>query len=204
MNLGPQAYKWLKDREPVRQIAYTWFEYDIPQGTFPEAREDTEARAYVLRHLLAREENASTIGHPGYRTILARGFAEVGAYDAAFDELRAVLASHPSYAPALNLGGEITIRRKLGVLYFRFDEYLTGFRTARAANSQLPDPETLAALARRGGMAGNLSRVESDLGSVLLQTGDRAGAEESFRLAMLLDPSNGAARDGARATGAGR
>ncbi len=203
LNLGPQAYKWLKDQEPVHRIAYTWFVYDIPPGTFREEREDLEARAYVLAHLFARADAASTVAHPGYRTILARGFAETAAFDVAFGELRAALAEDPTYAPALALGGEITIRKKLGVLYFRGDEYLTGFRMQRPA-SAAGDPATLVALARRAGLAGGLSRVESDLGNVLLQTGDRVRAAASFSLALSLDPANGAAREGARSAAAAR
>jgi hypothetical protein len=198
LNLGPQAYKWLKDREPVDRIAYTWFVYDIPPNAFREEREDTEARAYVLAHLFARADAAAAVAHPGYRTILARGFAETAAFDVAFSELRAVLAEDPTYAPALALGGEITIRKKLGVLYFRGDEYLSGFRTQRPSGATADDTATLVALARRGGLAGSLSRVESDLGNVLLQTGDRARAAASFNLALSLDPANGAARQGAR------
>lgn len=188
LNGGPKAYAWLQRLQPVGRVAWTWFEYDVPPGTFVEPREDEEARQQCLAHLFRVREAARLIPGPEFRSLLAQGFAGFGAYDIAFEELRECLREHPDYGRALTLGGELIVRWKLGVLVFHGREYLNGFRTLRPAMEG--DGERLVALAQRGGLAANLAQFQVRLGAVLESVRDPESARDAYRLAGRLDPAN--------------
>jgi len=200
LNGEEKAYAWLRRFEPVRRVARTWFEYDVPPGTFPPAPEDDEARRQLLADLEAMR--LSGIEHPRPATLVARGFAELGAYDLAFRELRGIAARWPDYAPALHLAGELMVRWKLGVLVFHGREYLDGFRTPRPDPRAAVDFEQTAALARRSGMSAAAARLRAELGLFLMESGDPAGAARRWREALRLDPGNEVAREMLRRAGA--
>jgi tetratricopeptide (TPR) repeat protein len=192
LNGGPKAYAWLQRFQPVGRVAWTWFEYDVPPGTFAEPREDEEARQQCLARLFRVREAARLFPGPEFRSLLAKGFAGFGAYDIAFEELRQCLREHPGYGPALIVGGELIVRWKLGVLVFHGREYLDGVRTLRPTMGD--DEEQLVALAQRGGLAGNLAQFQVQLGTVLESVGDPQSARDAYRLAGRLDPANPEAR----------
>jgi len=194
LNGGEKAYAWLKEREPVERVAYTWFIYDVPAGVPRGPEEDREALAQIVAHLSRLRAGSSRVGHPGFGTIVGRGLAEARAYDLAFDMLRQTLAAHPGYAPALYLGGELVTRWKLGVLDFRGREYLDGVRTPPVDVVAGGDLERTIALARRSGRAAGLARVHAELGMVLAEAGDPAAAAGQARTALRFDPENGDAR----------
>jgi hypothetical protein len=188
LNGGPKAYSWLQPFQPVGRVAWTWFEYQVPPGTYAEPREDEEARQQCLAHLFHLREAARLIPGPEFRSLLAQGFAGFGAYDVAFEELRECLQEHPDCGRALILGGELIVRWKLGVLVFHGREYLDGFRTLRPAAED--DEERLVALAQRGGLAANLARFQVRLGMVLESVRDPESARDAYRLAGRLDPAD--------------
>jgi hypothetical protein len=192
LNGGPKAYSWLERHQPVGRVAWTWFEYNVPAGTYAEPREDEEARQQCLAHLFRVREAARLIPGPAFRALLAQGFAGFGAYDVAFEELRQCLRAYPGYGPALTFGGELIVRWKLGVLVFHGQEYLDGIHTGRPAVTD--DEERLVALAQRGGLAVNLARFQVQLGSVLETVGDPESARDACRLAARLDPASPEAR----------
>jgi hypothetical protein len=188
LNGGPKAYAWLRHFQPVGRVAWTWFEYNVPPGTYAEPREDEEARQQCLAHLFHVREAARLIPGPEFRSLLAQGFAGFGAYDIAFDELRQCLREHPDYGPALGLGGELIVRWKLGVAVFRGREYLDGVRTPRPAIED--DEERLVTLAQRGGLAANLAQFQARLGMVLESVRDPKSARDAYRLAGRLNPAD--------------
>lgn len=192
LNGGPKAYAWLQRFQPVGRVAWTWFEYDVPPGTYPETREDEEARQQCLAHLFRVREAARLFAGPEFRSLLAQGFAGFGAYDIAFEELRQCLRDHPDHGRALALGGELIVRWKLGVLVFHGRDYLDGVRTPRPAMAD--DEERLVALAQRGGLAANLAQFQVGLGVVLESVRDPESARDAYRLAGRLDPANSDAR----------
>ncbi len=194
LNGGTKAYAWLRRFQPVGRVAWTWFEYQVPPGTFVEPAEDEEARRQCLAHLFRVREAARLIPGPEFRALLAQGFAGFGAYDVAFAELRQCLREHPGYARALGLGGELIVRWKLGVLVFHGREYLDGFRTARPELAD--DEERLVTLAKRGGLAATLAEFQVQLGAVLEAQRDPGSARDAYRLAARLDPANPAAGAG--------
>ena len=193
LNGGPKAYAWLQRFRPVGRVGWTWFEYEVPPGTYAEPREDEEARQQCLARLFRVREAARLMPGPEFRSLLARGFADFGAYDLAFEELRQCLREHPDYGPALVFGGELIVRWKLGVLVFHGREYLDGIRTLRPAVED--DEERLVRLAQRGGLAANLARFQVGLGAVLESARDPKSARDAYRLAERLDPADSEARE---------
>jgi tetratricopeptide (TPR) repeat protein len=190
LNGGPAAYRWLEDATPVNRIAYTWFEYDLPARTdAPPADEPDPAQAY----LLLLRERVRGITDPTFRVPLARALAAARLYDAALDELRAVLEAAPEHEPALAVGGELIVKHKLGVLRYRDQEYLQGFSTPSAPESiRLPE---VVAQVRGSELGSSMSTAHTALGFVLFGQRELRGAIESFGLASELDPSNQIARD---------
>ena len=134
------------------------------------------------------------MSHPGYGTVVGRALAEVGAYDLAFEELRRVMRGHPDYEPALTLGGELTIRWKLGVLIFRGREYLDGVRTPPRDAAAAQDFARTVALSRRAGLAAKLARAQSELGLVCAEAGDLTAARRRAEEALEIDPACAPAR----------
>jgi len=194
INGGPKAYRWLKPFEPTRQIAYTWFEYDIPEGAFSDRSDDSRDREVLIAHLLALREKYSFIANMGFRILLARSFSELGAHDVAFDEMRLILRNAPSSQRALGRGGSLIVRYKLGVLRFEGDQYLTGVRTPRPEDTQILDDFSLASLARSIDENRHLSRLYDSLGDALLIEATRYEAFTIYSVASRLDPKNRSAR----------
>lgn len=190
-----RAYTWLKRFEPVGRVAWTWFAYEVPAGAFPPSVDDEEARQEVIGYLDRLRTAGAAVDHPGYGTIVGRAFAEAGAYDRAFAELREVARRRPDYAPAQTLGGELTIRWKLGILVFHGREYLDGVQTPPPDPRAGEDVDRTVELARRAGLAPNLARVGAELGMVLMESGDRRNAEARVREALRFDPAHVGARE---------
>lgn len=148
------AYAWLKHVTPVRQIAYTWFEYDIPaeadQADPPSSElaalehaprsvwrtwdpgldvpQRNAALQQVAAHLRHVKDRHADIPDQQYHLSLGVAFGAVAAYEDALDEARRLLAQDPANERALGLGGEVMVRWKLGVLNFEGEQYLHGFR----------------------------------------------------------------------------
>jgi tetratricopeptide (TPR) repeat protein len=191
---GPKAYAWLDPFDPVRQIAYTWFEYHVPEGSFREPPRDDTAQRHFLAYLFSLRERFSEVDSPEYGLHLAAFFAGLDAYDLAFDELRAVLSRHPGYEPALFYGGELIVRHKLGVLNYRGDEYLTGFRTERPPGGLSLEDGSVIQMARAYGRGAHFSSLLTVLGSALAREGDDSGALDALGRALQFDPTNQKAR----------
>jgi hypothetical protein len=129
---GAEAYAWLKQYEPVNQIAYTWFEYQIPESDLPKLERfkketpisqgsyasDTRAELESVQWQIAE------IKEPEPHYNLAIRFANQSYFQQALAELRHILNLHPTDKRALYTGGEMIVRFKLGVLKFRDDDYL--------------------------------------------------------------------------------
>lgn len=190
LNGGEKAYAWLKDREPVRQVAYTWFEYDVPAGSFPEQRRDDTGRRTMLAALYDLREDAERVEETRLRLNVAHLAAALHAYDLALAEVRAILARDPAYEPALILGGRLIVRHKLGVLLFAGDEYLTGFRTSAPEVDSAPSAEQVVATARSLGIHQRLSQVYAELGLALARRGEVGRASAALDKALLFDPAN--------------
>jgi tetratricopeptide (TPR) repeat protein len=197
INGGPKAYRWLKPFEPVRQIAYTWFEYEIPEESFSDRSDDSGDRAALIAHLFALKDKYGNVADIEFRVLLARSFSALGAHDIAFEEMRSVLREHPTSERALGAGGSLIVRYKLGVLRFEGDQYLTGAQTLRPEDPQLLNGQRVVALARPLGENRPLSRLYNALGIVLLLDDRRDEAAKQFRLAIGLDPKNVTARKNA-------
>lgn len=127
---GADAYKWLKSYTPVRQIAYTWFEYDIPSADLPRLQAAAGPKPAVPepvepeRLATARQKYAAD---PDPAPHLQLAIAAINGYDyrIAFEEIRSILARDPANKQAFALGGELIVRFKLGGLVFREgDDYL--------------------------------------------------------------------------------
>ena len=195
LNGGPAAYGWLRDLEPVDQIAYTWFEYRLPDDPHPE-KEAHWRRLDLLGGHLQRLRRDPALADPMFRLTLAETLAAVTLYGPAFDEIRSVLHDHPADAPALRLGGELIVRHKLGVLRYRDDEYLTGFRSPPAA-VQLEPPEVVD-LALGAGVGEQVSTLYTLLGSSRFSERKLSESIVATRMALAMDPANGVARDNLR------
>ena len=195
INAGPKAYAWLKTTnlnfKPVNRIAYTWFEYDIPADAFPRQQLGPNAvQQQILAYLFDLREPFSKFGDPKSRLLLANLFAELRAYDLALDEIGSILSRHPAHAPALLLGGELTVRHKLGVLAFEQDEYLKGFKTPKPPANVLASQAQIIKLTRLHGGYQKFSQLHTALGLALLEKGNRDAAIPAFRLALRFDPEN--------------
>jgi len=128
---GPEAYKWLRPYSPVRKIAHTWFEYDIPAadlpaleaaaGPRPAAPEPVEPeRIEATRRKYAADPDPAP--HLQLAVLCINGYD----YRGALEEIRSVLARDPSNKQAFALGGELIVRFKLGGLVFKpGEDYLT-------------------------------------------------------------------------------
>jgi hypothetical protein len=127
---GPDAYKWLKSTRPVRQIAYTWFEYEIPAADLGRLQAEAGPKPSVPEpvppeQLAAARARYASDPDPSPHIQLA--IAAINSYDyrSAFAEIRSVLSRDPSNKQAFALGGELVVRFKLGGLIFREgDDYL--------------------------------------------------------------------------------
>ncbi len=204
VNGGADAYRWLENSEAVRQIAYTWFEFylpddpnspDSPEGQNDSVRErDASARRALVEHLFALQDRYKSLEDPGYRIFLAQSFSFFGAHDVAFTGLRGVLKDHPTSKPALAAGGKLIVRFKLGVLGFEADQYLNGIQTARPEDPKLLPLPTLEEQSRSLAAGRAISRLYSVLASALVRQGQPGEARGLLKSALQLDPGNQFAR----------
>ncbi len=194
---GPEAYAWLRGRRPVGRIAYTWFEYDVPDGQADRDRPEDRLRARLLAHVLDLRQRHQRLWVPPFRVRLAEVLFRLHAYDLVLEDMRALLRRQPACAPALSLAGELTVKRKLGVLRFEGDEYLAGFRQTQPPGP-VPGEAEVVEIARRGGIGADFAAAYVELGAALLAEGDRRAAESAFRTALRFDPASPAARAAVR------
>jgi len=137
LNHGAEAYQWLKSYTPVRQIAYTWFEYDVPERDLPRLlafRRETPDRGAEIdpaRLAVVRRNYANDLDprlHLEFAVLSARRLD----YRGAFGEIRTVLRHDPTNQRAIVTGGGLIVRFKLGTLLFPAGEdYLSFARSNR-------------------------------------------------------------------------
>ncbi|MFQ5806555.1 MAG: glycosyltransferase family 39 protein [Phycisphaerae bacterium] len=216
---GPAAYAWLKRFEPVSQIAYTWFEYDIPEDAHLDGEEAGEhirpigrkhpfrpwnendvddrqfdaALAQIERYLHGLRNRFDGITDPRFRLALAEAFVATAAYESALNEARLLLERDPGFGPAVGLGGELMVCWKVGVLKFEGDQYLTGFR-AEHIKDDVPPPDvaSLAHYSSVAGISAQISQLHHKLGTVLEEQGRTAEATEQYRRAVrIASPTRG-------------
>jgi hypothetical protein len=206
------AYAWLKQLSPANQIAYTWFEYHLPDtsqvarelASFEapfmqpdrmfrpwdvrlEPRQRDEALRAVGAHLNAVSRRHAEIGDQQFRLLLALALTASASYGGALDEVRSMISEDPNFQPALCLGGEIMVRWKLGILKFSGDEYLTGSRSRPAATgTSPPDADEVAEPARLAGLNIQVSLVHGALGQALIRLGRVAEGREHLAIARSL------------------
>jgi hypothetical protein len=191
LNGGDAAYRWLRERPPRDRVAYTWFVYDVPATTLAPAPDPLPEQAQ--RHLLyLRRTYGAGLDDPSFRLSLATALAFARAYREALEETLGLLARDPAFTPALMLGGELTVRRKLGVLSFEDDEYLRGFRPAPEPTTL--DTVTLESIARVPTARRLLGETHFQLGRALAEAGRRAQALDVLRQGLVFD----SVRDDAR------
>jgi hypothetical protein len=184
LNGGPAAYRWLKDQEPSDRVAYTWFVYDLPETGAVRLRGPLPEQAQ--RHLLfLRQRYGEGVPDPDFRLSLATALAFSRGYREAFAEIAGLLARDPTSSLALALGGELTVRRKLGVLYFEDEEYLRGFPPAPPPAAL--DAATLRALAAVPTASRLLGETHYQLGRALADAGRLAPALEVLRQGLVFD-----------------
>lgn len=131
---GAEAYKWLKQYKPINQIAYTWFEFYIPEGDLGKLEKfrsekklpDTDINKAQLKYL---QESYANDTNPKPHLQLAVKFINNLDSRNAFKEIRYVLKHDPTNKFALSLGGELIVRFKLGVLIFKDDDYIEFFKS---------------------------------------------------------------------------
>ena len=218
------AYAWLKRYTPVNQIAYTWFEYDVPkkpaatEPAAPTSPVDRSARLFrpwderrcvpernatlvkVAAYLRAlRDENADVTDREFHRQ-LALAFIGVAAYDDCLAEVRRMLAQDPADEEALGLGGEVMVRWKLGLLNFEGEEYLDGFGSDAAATDAVrPNiPHTVRA-ARLTGVQSLVAAAHAALADALNRQARPASAAGQMAAARTFDPSVQSKSDPGRA-----
>ncbi len=127
---GPEAYKWLRPYRPVRKIAHTWFEYDIPAADLPALQAAAGPKPQVPEpvepeRLEATRQKYAADPDPSPHLQLAILCINSYDYRAALAEIRSVLSRDPSNKQAFALGGELIVRFKLGGLVFKEgDDYL--------------------------------------------------------------------------------
>ncbi len=189
INGGPKAYSWLRRFEPVDQIAYTWFAYEIPEDAFPSSRTAPAERKWLIAHLMDLRDEHPEVRDTNYRSALAKAFEGLHAYDLAMEEVRAVLREDPTSRQALTLGGVLIVRHKLGVLNFEGDQYLTGFHTTYPQIGA-PDEVNLPQAARTLRIAQWLSRTHFALGEALTGSGEVEQGTEALRLSLAFNPRN--------------
>jgi hypothetical protein len=198
INGGERAYRWLKPYPPVGRIAYTWFEFDIPPGSFPPHPAELQARQALHHTLFTLQDAGRELGLEDRQWLyrMADLAARVHAYDLAWPEIRALLARDPADGPALLLGGRLTVRHRIGVLEFTGDEYLTGIPTPRPdPRSVVPLPR-IAEMARAVGVGPGFAELYLQLAEAQYRAGRSGAAGESLTDALLFDPGNAAARRG--------
>lgn len=189
-NGGPEAYVWLEEFRPTGQVAYTWFEYEIPEEAVSVQPDNQQVNKLFLDYLFYIKERFSGIDNVRFRFRLAALFASFAAYDVAFDELRSILSDDPAFIPALATGGELIVRDKLGVLRYQADEYLTGFHTEKPQDDIRIDEAGIIQLAEMTGYSRLFSLLHTELAFNLLQKGDLQGSIDAFRTAIRFDPEN--------------
>lgn len=212
---GPAAYAWLKRFEPVNQVAYTWFEYYIPEDAHPGAagteysdarvpdnlfypwnpKVDVQQRNTLLDqielYLRALRQRYREITHPQVHHTFAMAFIATAAYESALDELRLVLKQRPDLRRALGWGGDLMVRWKVGILNFEGDEYLTGFHPATLTDdAAIPDPAPIARAARRLGIEAQVSEAHLVLGFALERRGRIDVAIEQYQAALRIAPTH--------------
>ncbi len=127
---GAETYKWLKTYRPVRRIAHTWFEYEVPATDLPALQAAAGPRPVVPEPVEPKRIEATRqryAADPDPAPHLQIAFLCINSYDyrSAFAEIRGVLARDPSNRQAFALGGELIVRFKLGGLVFMDgDDYL--------------------------------------------------------------------------------
>ena len=168
---GADAYGWLREREPTRRIAGTWFEFEVPPDEAPAApasRRRHPARLALAAHVQrARSLTAASLD-PRFALDVASACYAVLEYECALEQAKRVLELRPRHRGAFWLASEVTARRRLGVLLFEGREYLDGFEEVAPAEDWLP-PAEAAAYAETIGAAEEIGRLQRALGF------DRAG-----------------------------
>lgn len=210
---GPAAYAWLKELQPVNQIAYTWFEYEVreeAQAKLEEVVKEVDfvgqrhpfrpwnvnnvapqqldaALEEIQRHLQALRSRYADITEPQFRLTLAEALVAAAAYGGALEEARLLLEQDPGFEPALGLGGELMVCWKVGILKFEGHEYLTGFGAELGNDARaLPDIASITYHARIAGISALLSRLHYRLGSALEELGRTAEAFQQYRVAVWI------------------
>lgn len=189
LNRGEQAYAWLKKFEPVNRVAFTWFEYDVPDGTFAERPDYEEIRRVFISYVIDMRERYASMSNIQYHFDLARLCTSFRAYDLAFAEYRDLLSRQPDSRQAFAMGGELAVRYKLGVLPFRGMEYLHGDQSSRFAGVPINE-ETVIAAAKRTGVGSPFSMLYNRIGVELFQKRNINGAVAAFEKAVAFDPDN--------------
>ena len=210
------AYAWLKDYVPVRQIAYTWFEYDVPakdaELAATQVAEQALAKALprslfrpwdegvdvqqrnaalqeIAGHLRALRDQYAALPDRELQLTLGLAFIGVAAYDDSLDQARRLLAQDPGDEQALGLGGEVMVRWKLGVLNFQGEQYLHGFRAGGTTSGPPPELARTAQAARLTGIQSMLASVHAAAGEALNRAGRYAEAAREFAAARTFDPA---------------
>ena len=181
-----------RDHEPVDRIAYTWFEYHLPEGASDDGGRAAARLDRLGSYLADLRQNDRAAIDPRVRLPLAKALAAVTLYGPSFDELRAILENDPADEAAFRFGAELIVRHKLGVLRYRDREYLEGFRPMPAPAPLAPGE--VVRLARDSATTAELSTLQTAIGFVRATDRDLDGALESFRTAVALDPDNRVAR----------
>ena len=217
---GEAGYRWLERFQPVHQIAYTWFEYDVPDDAFQEAAtggwvvtgptektafrpwnydvdpaELDSALEHVELYLRALSERYRDVREPQFRMPLGLAYVATASYGTVLDEMRFLIQRYPDCEPALGLGGDVMVRWKVGSLKFQNDEYLTGFRETRSPREGVwPDTESAARAAALAGISGAVAIAHSELGVVLEARGRIREAAYNYRAALRIEPTYEPAR----------
>jgi hypothetical protein len=209
---GPQAFLWLKRFEPVRQIAYTWFEYDVPRDAFadessPRIRpprgpyrpwkrtvDPGELDRILPRlesHLRATGRSYADVMEDEYRLRLGRAYLATASYGCLLEEMRTILRNNPTSEAAIGFGGEIMVRWKVGGLRFRGRQYLNGPRCLDPdALAPPPSLDDVVNLAREAGVSRPISDAHFGLGLALEGLGRTPEAVEQFRTALRIAPAH--------------
>ena len=190
LNGGPKAYTWLRDLKPDDRVAYTWFEYRLPEGSGGDRLAEWRRLDRLGGHLQWLRRDPA-LADARLRLSLARTLAAVTLYGPAFHEIRAVLDERTDDESALRLGGELIVRHKLGVLRYRGQEYLQGFRDPPGAFRL--EPHEVVELALDVGAGEQVSTLYTLLGSARFGEGKLQGAIVATRMALALDRSNNVA-----------
>jgi tetratricopeptide (TPR) repeat protein len=187
---GEGAYAWLKSFKPTRQIAYTWFEYYIPEEAISQQPEVLTADEEILVYVYGISERFSDVNDAILRLMFAFWYSALGANEMAFDEIRSILQARPDFEPAIQIGGEIIVNHKLGMLKYEGDEYLTGFKSKKPADGASIDEAKIIQLAKLTGCSQSLSQLNTELGIILLGEKRTADSIDALRSAIKFNPEN--------------